>query len=46
MARAELEPICMKMGVKRSTFYHHLLYSPILANYAAGVYGLIGSEPA
>jgi len=46
MARAKLESICMQMGVKRSTFYHHLLYSPILANYAAGVYGLIGAEMA
>ncbi len=46
MARSKLESLCVEMGVKRSTFYHHLLYSPILANYAAGVYGLIGSEAA
>jgi hypothetical protein len=44
MARSKLESICVRMGVKRSTFYHHLLYSPIVANYAAGVYGLIGAE--
>jgi hypothetical protein len=45
MSRSKLEALCLDMGVNRSTFYHHLTYSPILSNCAAGVYGLIGSQP-
>jgi hypothetical protein len=42
MKRSQLEPMCLAAGMKQSTFFHHLLYSPIISRYAAGIYGLRG----
>jgi len=42
MTRSELKAVCSGLGVKRATFYHHLLYSPILVKHEQGVYGLVG----
>ena len=43
MAPAQFKSVCVVMGVNRQTFYHTLVNSPIIARYAAGRYGLIGS---
>jgi len=43
MATPEFTSVCLGMGVNRRTFYHNLVNSPIIARYAAGLYGLIGS---
>lgn len=44
MRRAELEELCVGLGIKRSTFYVRLGYSPFIAQYARGVYGLRGAD--
>ncbi len=44
MQRARFEERCLESGMKRSTFYVYLDYSPIIERYAAGVYGLRGAE--
>jgi hypothetical protein len=44
MRREALEEICLNSGMNHGTFYAHLSYSPIIAKYAAGVYGLRGSR--
>jgi hypothetical protein len=44
MSREELEQRCLKEGMKRATFYIYLDYSPVLAKYARGVYGLRGAS--
>ena len=44
MRRAELEELCVGLGMKRSTFYVRLGYSPFIAQYARGVYGLRGAD--
>jgi hypothetical protein len=46
MQRAKLEERCLQEGMSRSTFYVYLDYSPILARYARGVYGLRGATVA
>ena len=43
MQRKELEELCVDLGMKRSTFYVRLGYSPFIARYAPGVYGLRGA---
>lgn len=43
MRRKELEELCVDRGMKRSTFYVRLGYSPFIARYARGVYGLRGA---
>ena len=43
MRREELEELCVALGMKRSTFYVRLGYSPFIARYARGVYGLRGA---
>jgi hypothetical protein len=43
LQRSELDEICVGYGVKRSTFYVYLGYSPIIERYAPGVYGLRGA---
>lgn len=42
--RQELEDSCTARGIKRDTFYIHLTYSPVIARYAPGVYGVRGAE--
>lgn len=42
----ELEKRCMQRGMNQSTFWVYLTYSPILAQYASGVYGLRGARVA
>lgn len=44
MPRQELEDQCTARGLKRDTFYIHLTYSPVIARYAPGVYGVRGTE--
>ena len=44
MRREELEELCVELGMKRSTFYVRLGYSPFIARYAPGVYGLRGAD--
>lgn len=44
MRRGDFESRCLEAGMKRSTFYMYLDYSPILARYAPGVYGLRGAN--
>ena len=44
MARGQLEARCLGQGMKRSTFYAFLDYSPIIERYAPGVYGLRGAD--
>ena len=44
MRREELEELCVALGMKRSTFYVRLGYSPFIARYARGVYGLRGAD--
>ena len=45
MRRDELERIsCGERGLNRSSFYVYLTYSPILARFAPGVYGLRGAR--
>ncbi|CAN5562187.1 hypothetical protein BH23CHL2_BH23CHL2_25220 [soil metagenome] len=44
MDRGSLEEHCIDMGIERSTFYVYLGYSPIIAKYARGVYGIRGAE--
>lgn len=36
----EFEQQCLDFGMNRSTFYVYLDYSPVIARYAPGVYGL------
>src|SRR5262249_21927358 len=40
----ELAKLCLQRCMKRSTFWVYLMYSPILAQYAAGIYGLRGVQ--
>jgi hypothetical protein len=40
MKRSRLQSICFASGMKRATFFHNLLYSPIISKYARGIYGL------
>lgn len=44
MQRAKLEETCLNMGMKRSTFYVYLDYSPVITRYTSGVYGLRGAN--
>jgi hypothetical protein len=44
MTREELERLAVdQAGLKRSSFYAYLSYSPIIARFAPGVYGLRGA---
>lgn len=42
----ELEKRCLQRGMNRHTFWVYLTYSPILAQYASGVFGLRGAQVA
>jgi hypothetical protein len=42
--RTELERLCIENGINQSTINIYMGRSPILARYAVGVYGLIGSK--
>ncbi len=45
MTREELEHLAVdQAGLKRSSFYAYLSYSPVLARFAPGVYGLRGAK--
>lgn len=46
MRREDFEAKCRASGMKKSTFYVYLDYSPIVTKYSRGVYGLIGSPVA
>jgi Bacterial RNA polymerase, alpha chain C terminal domain len=43
-SKDELEENCIGVGMNRNSFNIYLSYSPIIARYDKGVYGLIGSE--
>lgn len=40
----KLEELCVEKGLLRDTFHIHLTYSPVIARYARGVYGLRGAQ--
>lgn len=40
----DFEAKCVAAGMNQSTFYVYLGYSPIIARYARGVYGLRGAD--
>jgi hypothetical protein len=44
MRRVELEDLCMESGIKRSTFFAYLEYSPVIEKFASGVFGLRGAQ--
>ena len=44
MRREDFETECLARGMVRATFYVYLDYSPIIARYARGVYGLRGAS--
>jgi hypothetical protein len=44
LGRQQLEDLCIARGLKRQTFYVHLSYSPVIARYAPGVYGVRGAQ--
>lgn len=43
LPRVHLEELCLSQGLKRDTFYVNLSYSPVIARYAPGVYGVRGA---
>jgi Bacterial RNA polymerase, alpha chain C terminal domain len=43
MQRAKFEEICVGRGMKKSTFYVYLDYSPVIERFARGVFGLRGA---
>lgn len=44
MSRIKLEELCVERGMSRSSFYSYLSFSPLIARYAPGVYGLRGAD--
>lgn len=44
MRRDRFEELCLQAGLRRSTFYMYLSYSPVITRYSIGVYGLIGAK--
>jgi hypothetical protein len=44
LPRTDLYDLCLKEGMNRATFYMYLGNSPVIAQYARGVYGLAGAE--
>jgi len=42
--RPKLEQLCVEKGLRRETFSIYLTYSPVIARYAPGVYGLRGAQ--
>lgn len=44
LSRAKFEELCLELGMNRTTFYMYLQNSPVIAKYAAGVYGLPGAK--
>ncbi|MEO6787047.1 MAG: hypothetical protein ABI318_13015, partial [Chthoniobacteraceae bacterium] len=44
MQRPKLEELSVANGLQRDTFYIHLTYSPVIARFARGVYGLRGAH--
>lgn len=46
MPRPKFEDLCLARGVKRTTFWVYLDYSPVIERFAPGVYGLRGAKIA
>jgi Bacterial RNA polymerase, alpha chain C terminal domain len=44
LQRAKFEQLCLGVGMKQSTFYAYLSYSPVIERYASGVYGIRGAR--
>lgn len=44
MASGDFETACFDSDISRNSFYQYLSYSPILARYTIGVYGLRGAN--
>ena len=44
MRKPKLEELCLRKGLHRDSFSIHLTYSPVIARYAPGVYGLRGAQ--
>lgn len=44
LGRQQLEDLCIARGLNRETFGIHLTYSPVIARYAPGVYGIRGTQ--
>lgn len=44
MRREELEHLAIERGIKVNSFYVYLSYSPVLARFAPGVFGLRGAR--
>lgn len=44
LARPDLEELCLRQGMSRSTFYATLDNSPVIIKHARGVYGLRGAN--
>jgi len=44
MLTEDFEKACSDIGIKRNSFYQYLSYSPIIAKYITGVYGLRGAN--
>jgi hypothetical protein len=43
MGKGQLERRCLELGVNRSTFWAYLDYSPVVARFSRGVYGIPGA---
>ena len=41
--REIFEKLCLERGINRNSFYVYLSYSPVIAQYAPGVYGIRGA---
>lgn len=46
MQRAMFEELCLARGMKRSTFYVYLDYSPVIERFGYGVCGIRGAQAA
>jgi hypothetical protein len=44
LERTELEKFCLEAGINRNSLWIYITYSPIIARYAPGVYGLRGAD--
>ena len=44
MQKPKLEELCFQKGLHRDSLSIHLTYSPVIARYAPGVYGLRGAQ--
>ncbi len=44
LERTELEKLCLEAGINRNSLWIYVTYSPIIARYGSGVYGLRGAD--